>query len=109
MTEPQVPHISDAPDRELSLNAVSRALLKVRARDGMTCAKLGKILECSADTIQTASNGESMLCFVAIARLVRFFPYEATPILDLLMGQPTLADRVRYIRAELVEIERGLR
>lgn len=72
-----------APDRESSLRAVSLALLKVRALDGMTCAKVGQALECSADTIRAASNEETLLSFDAIARLVFLFPDQAAPIHDL--------------------------
>lgn len=109
MSDQIVPDVIDGPDRELSLNAVAKALLKVRSREGMTCARLGKILDCCADTIKTASNEESMLCFVSVARLVRFFPEEAAPITDLMLGRPTRADRFRRIRADLAELEREAR
>jgi hypothetical protein len=72
-----------APDREISLRAVSLALLKVRSLDGMTCAKVGQALGCSADTIRAASNEETLLSFDAIARLVFLFPDQAAPIHDL--------------------------
>lgn len=62
-----------APDRQMSLRAVSLALLKVRAIDGMTCAKLGEALACSVDTIRAASNEETLLSFDGIARLLYTF------------------------------------
>jgi hypothetical protein len=78
-----------APDRGSSLRAVSLALLKVRAIDGMTCAKVGQALECSADTIRAASNEETLLSFDAIARLVFLFPDQAQPIHELWNREPS--------------------
>ena len=78
-----------APDREISLRAVSLALLKVRALDGMTCATVGQALGCSADTIRAASNEETLLSFDAIARLVFLFPDQAAPIHDLWNREPS--------------------
>lgn len=77
-----------APDREISLRAVSLALLKVRALDGMTCAKLGQALDCSVDTIRAASNEETLLSFDAIARLVFLFPEQCASIHDLWNREP---------------------
>lgn len=72
-----------APDREMSLRAVSLALLKVRALDGMTCAKLGEAIGCCADTIRAASNEETLLSFDCIARLAYLFPDQCASIHEL--------------------------
>lgn len=79
-----------APDRDISLRAVSLALLKVRALEGMTCAKLGKALECSVDTIRAASNEETLLSFDAIARLVFLFPEQSASIHELWNRKPVI-------------------
>jgi len=98
-----------APDRQISLRAISLALLKIRALDGMTCEKLGKALECSADTIRTASNEESLLSFDHIARMCCFFPDQAGTIFELLARAPeapSVADRLERIERELEAIRR---
>lgn len=92
------------PCRESSQRAISLALLKVRAIDGMNCDKLAKALDCSADTIRNASNEETLLGFDAVARLVYLFPAESAPIIDLMTAPtegPTVADRLARIEREL--------
>ena len=78
-----------APDRSISLRAISLALLRVRSLDGMTCAKVGQALDCSADTIRAASNEETLLSFDAVARLVFLFPDQCGPIHDLWNREPS--------------------
>lgn len=78
-----------APDRETSLRAISLALLKVRAIDGMTCAKNAQALECSVDTVHAASNEKTMLSFETVARLVFLFPDQCAPINDLWNREPS--------------------
>ena len=101
-----------APDRDISLRAVSRALLKVRAMDGMTCAKLGSVVGCCADTIRAASNEETLLSFDVIARLAYFFPDQCVTIHELWgreRAELTAADHQAAIErhtAELVRLSR---
>lgn len=83
MTNGNVLGFMAAPDRETSLRAISLALLKVRALDGMTCEKLGKVLECSADTVRAASNEETLLSFDTASRLEYFFPEQCGSIREL--------------------------
>ena len=98
-----------APDRECSLRAISLALLKVRALPDMTCEKLGKALDCSADTIRNASNEETLLAFDSVSRLCYFWPDQSAPIRALIMPPseaPTVADRLERIERELDAIRR---
>lgn len=108
MPDQNVLPIFKAADRESALRAVSRALLKVRALDDMTCEKLSKLLDCSADTVRNASNEDAMLCFVAIARLVKMFPDESAPIVALWSDdrEPTPVERMARIERELAALKR---
>lgn len=111
MTNGNVLGFLSAPTREVSLRAISLTLLKVRAIEGMTCEKLGKLLECSADTIRNASNEEAMLCFVAIARLLDLFPDESAPIRQLWergAQAPTADERIARIERDLEAIRKEL-
>lgn len=111
MTRPNVLGFLDAPDRNLALRAVSLALLKVRALDGMTCEKLGSLLGCSDDTIRHATNEETMLCFVVIARLLDLFPDESAPIRQLWergAEAPTANERIERIERDLEAIRKEL-
>jgi DNA-binding XRE family transcriptional regulator len=83
MTDGNVLGFLCAPDRSMSLRAVSLALLKVRALDGMTCEKIASVLDCSADTVRAASNEDTLLSFDTIARLAYFFPDQCSPIHEL--------------------------
>ena len=109
MTKGNVLGILAAPDRETSLRAISLALLKVRASHGLTYKELGKMLECSADTVEGATNEKSMLSFDAIARLGYFFPDEFGIVCELWActdRKPTVADRLERIERELDAIRR---
>lgn len=89
------------PEREESLRAVSLALLRIRA-NGMTCEALGKVLGCSKDTIENASNEKSMLGFDCIARMLFHFREESSPIEALWLcrapAQLTTAERLERIK-----------
>ena len=98
-----------AADRNICLRAISLTLLKVRAIDGITCEKLGSVLECSADTIRNATNEETLLSFDAIVRLCQFFPDQSAPVLQLFSvtaDTPTVDDRIERIERELAAIRR---
>ena len=100
-----------APDRQMCLYAISKALLQVRALESMTCEKLGKTLECSADSIRHASNEESMLSFDCLARLCYFFPDQAAPVFELwgrAVETLTVADRVARIEHDLDAIRKEM-
>jgi len=93
-----------APAKGDCQRAISLALLKVRSHKDMTCDKLAKLLECSAETIRNASNEETLLSFDAVARLCYLFPLETTPIHELWDGpaeQPSPAERIERIEREL--------
>lgn len=115
MTGGSVPHYLFAPDRESSLRAVSRALLKVRALDGMTIPKVAEALGCSVDTVKDASNEQTLLTFDKVARLVFLFPEQSAPIVALMNHAP-MALTVEEHRAaiehhtnELVRLTREVR
>ncbi len=98
-----------APDRELSLRAVSLALLKIRSLDDMTCEKLGNAVGCCADTIRGASNEENLLSLDCALRLMFLFPDESKPLRDLIDGPsepPTFAERLERIERELDAIRK---
>ena len=80
MTGGNVPRFMFAPDRETSLRAVSLALLKVRSMDGMTCAKIAHAIGCCVDTVQAASNEETLLSFDKVAALLSAFPDQCATI-----------------------------
>lgn len=109
MTNHNVLGFLAVPDREDAVRAISLALLKARSIPEMTCLKLGKLLDCSADTIGTASNEESLLSFDSVARLCYLFPDESKPIRDLwdrAEDAPTVAERLARIERELDAIRR---
>jgi plasmid maintenance system antidote protein VapI len=113
MTGGSVPHYLFAPDRDISLRAVSRALLKVRALSGMTIPKVAEALGCSADTVKDASNEFTLLTFDKIARLVYLFPEQCEPIFELWNREPTALTAeehraaIEHHTAELVRLTRG--
>ncbi len=92
------------------MRAISLALLKVRAIDGMTLKKLAKTLECSTDTIGAATNEETLLSFDIVGRLLYFFPDETGVIRQLwerAEDAPTVDDRIIRIEKELAAIRRA--
>ena len=97
-----------APDREVSLRAVSLSVLKIRTT-GLTYKEIAKAIEVSADTVAGAANEESLLSFDAVARLCYFWPEETAPIQELFgpaPQEPTLGDRLVRIERELAAIRR---
>lgn len=100
------------PDREDCLRAISVALLKVRALEGVTCEKLAKVLGCSMDTVRAASNEDNLLSFEHIATLCHYFPDEAAPIVALLTGAPpkplTASERIDRIGNDLAALRKEM-
>ena len=97
-----------APDREITLHAVSLAVLKIRT-SGHTYKEIAKAIDVSPDTIEAAAAEKSLLSFDAVARLVYLFPAEARAICELMAPpceQPTVADRLERIERELDAIRR---
>ncbi len=101
-----------APDREICLRAISLALLKVRALDGMTCKKLGKLLDCCPDSIAAATNEHNLMAFDSLALLCHYFPDESAPIRAVLFGADsaplTPLDRLDRIEREAEAIRKEL-
>jgi hypothetical protein len=101
---PQVLGLFGEPTRETSLHAISRALLRIRST-GVTCAALGKVLACSADTIEAASNEKSLLNFESVALLGFHFPQEFSLIEALWncrpTNEPTLTSRLDALQGQL--------
>lgn len=79
-------------------------MLRIRST-GWTCEQLGKLLECSADTVENASNERSLLSFDSIARLGYHFPEEFGLIEALwtcrATPEPTPTERLERIEREL--------
>ena len=102
--------IFSAPGRDDCLKAVARALLRIRS-NGWSCEAIGKALDCSADTVENASNEKSLLCFASLARLGFHFPEEFQLIETLwtcrVVEQPTVADRLDRIDRELDAIRKA--
>lgn len=111
-TNPNVLGIFGDPDRESCLNAIRCALLRVRADTNASCERIGKLLDCSADTIENAckQNNGSLLSFDSIAKLVYHFPEASAPILHLWelrpAERPTTVDRIERIERELAAIRK---
>lgn len=110
--KPNVLGIFEEPDRESSLEAISRALLRVHANyTKMTWKKLAKKLDVHPDTLASAVKGESLLSFDAVAKLGFHYPDEFEQIETLwlpgaLSAPPTVADRLENIERELDAIKR---
>jgi hypothetical protein len=115
MSGRNVLELFSAPSRQDCLTAVSRALLRIRS-NGWTRDALGKALDCSADTIDNATNETSMLCFSSIARLAFHFPDEFALIEGTwsccAAPAPTPLERIaaaqEQIRKALADLEREL-
>ena len=107
MNAPEVFGILAAPSREISLKAVSLALLRVHANhEGVTWAQIAKLLECSVETVTAARDEKNLLSFDCIARLGYFFPAEFRVVRQLWENAPEqrgydeeLADIVRRLDA----------
>ena len=69
-----LPHFPPAT-REDALNAIARALLRIRSQ-GWSCPALARELDCSADTVENASNEKSLLSFESIVLLATKFSDE---------------------------------
>jgi lambda repressor-like predicted transcriptional regulator len=109
MNAPTVfPHFPPAT-RDDALKAIARALLRIRSK-GWSCAALGKELDCSADTIENASNERSLLSFENLLPLATKFPDEWKMVEALWTlrppEQPSLPDRLERIERELDAIRR---
>ena len=99
-----------APDRDDAMHAISIAMLKVRSNSGLSCDKLGKLLDCGRDAIGHATNATHMLSFDSIALLLYHFPDECAPIRALWEGAsqaPSFTDRLDRIEREISALRRG--
>lgn len=100
------------PDRETCLNAVSRALLSIRADFGLTAKELARICDCGPDAIYAATNGEHLMSLDSVALLCDKFPDECAPIIAVFTGgiapAPTPTERLERIERELTAIRREL-
>lgn len=97
-----------APDRDSSLFAVSKAILKIR-ETGKTFKEIGKALDIDESTVRAAKNEEHMLGFEQIAQLCYYWPEETRPIKQLWDRNQidlTVEDRMRLIEQQLDAIRR---
>lgn len=104
-TRPNVLGIFAAPSRDDTLKAISKALLRIRSEQGLTCEKIGKALGVSSDTIENATNEKSLLGFEAIALLGFYFPDEFRVIEELwtmsAAPEPSPVERIDRVEREL--------
>ena len=111
MTEPLVPGLFPPPCREMTLNAISRALLRIRS-NGVSTKKLMEAIDASADAIASSIAEESLLNFNSIARIGFHFPEEYKMIEALWTcstpAPVTTADRLDRIDHELTAVRKGL-
>ena len=110
MTDPNVLSLFPPPSLEDCENAISRALLRLRA-DGIHRDVLARKLNCSPSTIDNASNCRTQLCFESIALMAYHFP-DVLPLIEGLwslraIAKPTVDDRIDRIERELAAI-RGM-
>lgn len=97
-----------APDREITLHAVSLAVLKIRT-SGHTYKEIAKAIDVCPETVAGAANEANLLAFDAIARLCYFWPEETATIRELCGFAPqslTIADRLARIERELDAIRK---
>ncbi|MEI6644101.1 MAG: hypothetical protein WCL10_18935 [Novosphingobium sp.] len=104
MTDPNVLSLFPPPSLEDCENAISRALLRLRA-DGHHRDELARKLNCSASTIDNASNCRTQLHFESVALLAYHYP-DVWPLIEGLwslrpIAKPTLDDRIERIEREL--------
>jgi hypothetical protein len=109
-SSPHVPGLFPAPCRDITLNAISRAILRIRS-NGVKAKDLAKKLDVSTDILTSAAAEESMLNFTAIARMAFFYPDEwaslVEPLWTCIPPEPvTLADRLDRIDREVVAMRR---
>lgn len=108
--KPNVLGIFQEPNRESSLEAISRALLRIHANHNLTWKKLAKKLDVHADTLAGAVKGHNLLSFDSVARLGFYFPDEFELIETLWLSSvspvPTIDDRLDAIESEVAAIRR---
>jgi len=85
-------------------NAISRALLRLRS-NGIHRDELARKLNCSASTIDNASNCRTQLNFESVVLIAYHYP-EVWPLIEGLwslrpIAKPTLDDRIDRIEREL--------
>ena len=106
---PKISGLFPPPDRTDCAKAVARALLRIRS-EGWSLEKLGKLLDCSGDTIANASNEKGLLSLDSVALLGYYFPEEFSLIESLWTCAPTkpltVAERLDVIEMHQAAIRR---
>lgn len=109
MSDTNVLSLIPPPSLEDCENAISRALLRLRS-NGVHRDMLAKKLNCSASTIDNASNCRTQLNFESVALMAYHYP-EVLPLIEGLwslraMAVPTVDDRIERIERELDAIRK---
>jgi len=110
VTAPNVLSLIPPPSLADCENAISRALLRLRS-NGIHRDELARKLNCSASTIDNASNCRTQLHFESLALMAYHYP-EVWPLIEGLwslrpIAVPTIEDRIERIERELDAI-RGM-
>jgi hypothetical protein len=109
MTRDNVLPIFSPPTLADCENAISRALLRIRS-NGLCMTQIAKALNCSAGTIENASNAKSLLNFESVALLAFHFPEEFALIEGLWTFRAAVAltpiDRIARIEGDISAIRK---
>lgn len=109
MTNGNVLGFLGAPSRDDCVNALSLAIVRIRA-SGITYKAIAQAADVSPDTIENAAAAKGgMLNFETIARIAYFWPDESAVIGELwgrAADAPTPAERIARIERELTALKR---
>lgn len=99
-----------APSRAAYRTAVAQVVRDAKARHGLSNERLAERLRCSESTVFNAENENGNLDAVTLLTIAFEFGEEAIePVRSLYLcapvEQPTRADRIHRIRAELTKLE----
>lgn len=109
---PKVIGLFPPPDQDDCIEAISVALVKIRANRGLTCKDIGKYIDRCDESVRQAMAGTAgLLSFDAIARLGYYFAEEFTEVESLWLRSaplpaPTISERLERIERELDAIRR---
>lgn len=112
MNGAQVCGLFNAPSREDALFAISRAVLRIKADTGETYTAIGKVLDCSADTLERAANEQSLLNADTLLRIQFHFPEAYQFVEQIATGsiapRKTAADRFDLIERQIDALRKEL-
>lgn len=110
MTGAHVCGLFNAPSREDALKAISRAVLRIKADTGATYVEIGKVLDCSDDTLQRAVSEDTLLSADTLLRIQFHFPEAYQFVEQVATGSiapsKTAADRLDLIERQIDALRR---